>query len=118
MQIWALKADKGDLRIVFLNKDEALNCNVKVMVDKPYCGSPASLARLLSGPSGIFSKGDEITWQGQTYANAGFSGQIQGQKQVQVLKPQLTKDPAKCRFEVPIPYASGGVLIAKRSASG
>ncbi|WIA42782.1 hypothetical protein OEZ86_008721 [Tetradesmus obliquus] len=114
MKIWALKADMGDLRMALLNKDEARNCNVRLIVDPQYCKKAGILTRLLPGPEGIFSKG-MITWQGQTYEGSGLTGKIQGSKTVQQLMPVKTKDGKRCKFEVPVPSASGAILVAKWS---
>ncbi|WIA22326.1 hypothetical protein OEZ85_004640 [Tetradesmus obliquus] len=114
MKIWALKADMGDLRMALLNKDEARNCNVRLIVDPQYCKKAGILTRLLPGPEGIFSKG-MITWQGQTYEGSGLTGKIQGSKAVQQLMPVKTKDGKRCKFEVPVPSASGAILAAKWS---
>jgi hypothetical protein len=100
--------------MALLNKDEARNCNVRLIVDPQYCKKAGVLTRLLPGPEGIFSKG-MITWQGQTYEGSGLTGQIQGSRTSQQLMPRKTKDGKRCKFEVPVPNASGAVLVAKWS---
>lgn len=110
-QIFALRViSNNDLRIVLINKDGKLNCNVRVKLSgKKYCRT-AALSRLLPGPDGIYSKSG-ITWQGQTYEGAGQEGFIAGEKQNEWVQKTVFKD-GSCGFEVPMPAASAAMIVA------
>jgi hypothetical protein len=109
LQVWALTSRAGDLRMAIINKDEQQSCNVNIKLDKQYC-KQASLSRLLS-PGGLLGKAG-ITWQGQSYENAGYTGKLQGQQQLQQLLPQAQAN-SSCVFAVPIPAASAALLVSK-----
>lgn len=114
LQVWALRADNGDLRIALINKDDAINCNMKLWIDdKRFCRT-ASISKLLPGQAGIKSKGN-ITWQGQTYENAGFTGKIQGSTVVMQIESKQYPKVGKCGFEVPVPASSAALLVAKKA---
>lgn len=114
MKVWALRADNGDLRIALINKDDAINCNMKLWIDdKRFCRT-ASISKLLPGQAGIKSKGN-ITWQGQTYENAGFTGKIQGSTVVMQIESKQYPKVGKCGFEVPVPASSAALLVAKKA---
>jgi hypothetical protein len=110
LQIHALKADNGDLRIMLLNKDAKLNCNARVKVPGQYCKTSA-LTRLLPGPQGLNGKGG-ISWQGQTYDNAGHDGELQGEKVVQWVDKRTFKD-GRCGFEIALPAATAALIVSK-----
>jgi hypothetical protein len=98
--------------VAIINKDEKKSCNIKIKVEKQYC-KQATLSRLLS-PGGLLGKAG-ITWQGQTYENAGFTGKLQGQPQLQQLLPQ-TQTSSSCIFAVPVFAASAALLVSKAVA--
>lgn len=108
-QVWALKSKSGELRVALINKDEQQGCSVSVKLGKQYCNQ-AILSRLLS-PGGLLGKAG-ITWQGQSYANAGYTGKLQGQLQLQQLLPQAQAN-SSCVYTVPVPAASAALLVSK-----
>eukprot|EP00882_Tetradesmus_deserticola_P013347 GHRQ01014170.1.p1 GENE.GHRQ01014170.1~~GHRQ01014170.1.p1 ORF type:complete len:185 (-),score=28.84 GHRQ01014170.1:197-751(-) len=111
-QVWALRADNGDLRVALINKDDVGNCNMKLLIDdKRFCRT-ASISRLLPGDKGLKSK--DITWQGQSYVGAGFTGKIQGSKVVQFIQPKQYPKTGRCGFEIPVRASSAALLIAKK----
>jgi hypothetical protein len=95
---------------MLINKDAKRNCNARVKVPGQYCKSSA-LTRLLPGPKGILGKGG-ITWQGQSYENAGHDGELQGQKEVQWVNERMFKD-GRCGFEIAVPAASAALIVSK-----
>lgn len=111
MQVWALKADNGQLRVVLINKDELINCNLRVNIPANYCKKPAVLTRMLPNNDGIYSKRG-IYFQGQSYEGAGYSGQLQGKYESFNLSPQKFKD-GKCGYTVPVPAASAAIVLAR-----
>lgn len=111
LQIWALRTDNGRLRIVLINKDEFINCNMRINIPGSYCGKPASMTRMLPNRFGMRAKGG-IYFQGQTYENAGYSGRLQGQYESFALAPQKFKD-GKCGFKVPMPAASAALVFVR-----
>jgi hypothetical protein len=113
LQVWALKSKSGDMRIAVINKDGQQSCTVNVNLDKQYC-KQATLSRLLS-PGGVLGKAD-ITWQGQTYENAGYTGKLQGQQQLQQLLPQAQSN-SSCVFAVSVSASSAALLVSKASVS-
>jgi hypothetical protein len=114
VQVWALRADNGDLRVALINKDDTGNCNMKLWIDdKRFCRT-ANISRLLPGQAGLKSKGN-ITWQGQTYENAGFTGKIQGTQVTQTIEPKQYPKVGRCGFEIPVPASSAALLVAKKA---
>eukprot|EP00882_Tetradesmus_deserticola_P012264 GHRQ01012998.1.p1 GENE.GHRQ01012998.1~~GHRQ01012998.1.p1 ORF type:complete len:237 (+),score=52.89 GHRQ01012998.1:871-1581(+) len=112
MKVWALRADNGDLRVALINKDDVGNCNMKLLIDdKRFCRT-ASISRLLPGDKGLKSK--DITWQGQSYVGAGFTGKIQGSKVVQFIQLKQYPKTGRCGFEIPVRASSAALLIAKK----
>ncbi|KAF6259983.1 hypothetical protein COO60DRAFT_937688 [Scenedesmus sp. NREL 46B-D3] len=110
LKIHALRANNGELRIMLLNKDAQRNCNARIKVPGQYCKTSA-LTRLLPGPQGMRSKGG-ISWQGQTYHNAGHEGEIKGQKEVQWVDRKTFKD-GRCGFEIAMPAATAALIVSK-----
>jgi hypothetical protein len=53
-----------------------------------------------------------ITWQGQTYDNAGHDGELQGDKVVQWVDKRTFKD-GRCGFEIALPAASAALIVSK-----
>lgn len=114
LQVWGLMADNGDMRVVIINKDDAIHCNMKVWFDDArYCKKPGTLSRLLPGEDGIKSK-TGITWQGQTYEGSGYSGKLQGAKLTQQIQPEDFSKMGKCGFQVPVPASSAALLVASK----
>ncbi|WIA40051.1 hypothetical protein OEZ86_013470 [Tetradesmus obliquus] len=109
-KIHALKADNGDLRIMLLNKHAKADCNARIKVPAQYCKT-SELTRLLPGPQGMQSKGG-ISWQGQTYDNAGHDGEIQGEKVVQMVQRRSFKD-GRCGFEIALPATTAALIVSK-----
>lgn len=109
MQVYALKADGGDVRIALINKDVDKPCNIDVRVDAKFCSNKATLSRMLPGSKGIFSKGG-ISWMGQTYENAGFEGKLQGQVEQAIVRPQLSAG-KPCSYNIGLPAASAALLV-------
>lgn len=111
MQVWALKADNGQIRIVLINKDELINCNIRVNIPSNLCGKPATLTRMVPNNQGMYAKGG-IYFQGQTYENAGYSGQLQGKYESFSVPAQKFSD-GKCGFKVPVPAASAALVLTR-----
>jgi hypothetical protein len=95
---------------MLINKDAKRGCNTRVKVPGQFC-KPSALTRLLPGPQGILGKGG-ITWQGQSYENAGFEGELQGQREVQWVEQRKFKD-GRCGFEIALPAASAALIVSK-----
>jgi hypothetical protein len=72
------------MRIAIINKDGQQSCTVNINLGQQYC-KQATLSRMLS-PNGLLGKAD-ITWQGQTYENAGYTGKLQGQQLLRKCRP-------------------------------
>lgn len=111
VKVWGLKADNGQLRIVLINKDESVHCNLRVNVPGNFCARPAVMTRMLPDERGIYAKGG-IYFQGQNYDNSGYTGKLQGQYENFSLKPEKFKD-GKCGFRVPVPAASAAIVFAR-----
>ena len=113
-QLWALKADNGDVRIALLNKDLSQSCNFDVRVESWACAKDGTLARLLpgDGSGGMDSKGP-IYWQGQTYKNAGYTGKLQGQVRSISIPAKKASD-GRLSYVVAMPAASGALLICTK----
>jgi hypothetical protein len=100
--------------VALINKDDTADCNMKLWIDdKRFCRT-ASISRLLPGGQGIKSKGN-ITWQGQTYENAGFTGKIQGSRTTLVIEPKQYPKVGRCGFEIPVQASSAALLVAKKA---
>jgi len=112
IKVWGLAADGGELRAALLNKDADASCNVALTLDAPYCGRPGALSRLLPGKQGLMSK-DGISWRGQSYDGTA-NGVIQGEEVVEVVQSRPA-DGGKCTVIIPLPLASGAVLIVPRA---
>jgi len=105
-KIWALLADSGELRVIFLNKDVSVPCNMAVTVPGIYCKS-GNLARLNPGTFGMASVAG-ITFKGQTYIDA--TGVIKGKETVFTLYPESTNKDGTCNYNMAMPAASAALL--------
>lgn len=116
LQLWALKAGEGTLRLAILNKDSNKNCNIKILIPDAshMCkeGQKAELSRLLPGPEGMNSK-TGLSWQGQHYddASVAANGKLVGTKQTATVT--ATKDGDSCVWVVGMPKTSGALLVIK-----
>ena len=105
-KIWALLADSGELRVIFLNKDVSWPCNMAVTVPGIYCKS-GNLARLNPGTFGMASVAG-ITFKGQTYIDA--TGVIKGKETMFTTYPESTNKDGTCNYNVAMPAASAAIL--------
>jgi hypothetical protein len=115
LKVHALRSDGGLVRIALLNKDAVVGCNVELRVDGRFCGTRASLFRLLPGPEGLASQGG-ITWRGQHYVGAGTTGRLQGDVEQINLTPQVVGE--ACSVVVALPPASAALLVVAAPSRG
>jgi hypothetical protein len=110
VKVWGLQSSSEEVRVVLLNKDVDIMCNMQVKLPKAYC-AVGLLDRLLPGSLGMRSV-IGVTWRGQQYTDG--SGQIKGQVMVGKVDPEREKD-GSCSFNIPMPAASGAVLKVKKA---
>ncbi len=112
IKTWPLmKAATGQLRVALLNKDASQACTV--LVRMPSWFKDASLARLLTGPAGMYAK-DGVTWAGQSYPYV-FSGSVTGTRTTEAVPCSSGfdgKGGLQSEWSVQLPAASGALLVA------
>jgi hypothetical protein len=110
---WALLADSGELRVIFMNKEVSMPCNMLVTVPGSFCKF-GLLARLNPGTFGMASVAG-ITFKGQTYIDA--TGVIKGKETVFTLYPESSNKDGTCNYNMAMPAASAALLKLPLSAT-